>query len=158
VRNTRTTRSPYARPAADLARDLAAGLAAGRERLEQIARNPNQPKINGWHAALHACDYNLDWFQIGTSTTRPGSSPTETPPTWRGRWSPAGAVGNHGYEAAYYIVFEEGQGDQLNGANRYRLQDMAGFLAAPSNDQNLWMALGGDVKERAPSRGRSESP
>jgi hypothetical protein len=31
-------------------------------------------------------------------------------------------------------------------------------ITNPSNDQNLWMALGGDVKERAPSRGRSESP
>jgi hypothetical protein len=41
--------SPYAQPAADLAGDLADGLAAGRGRLEQLARNPNQPKVNGHH-------------------------------------------------------------------------------------------------------------
>jgi hypothetical protein len=87
-------RSPYGLPAADLARDLAEGLAAGRERLEQIARNPNLPKLNGWHAGLHACDYNLDWFQIGTiddpGLETPGPHPG-APGAGHGR--PRGAVG-----------------------------------------------------------------
>jgi hypothetical protein len=42
-------RSPCGLPAADLAE----GLAAGRQGLEQIARNPNQPKLNGPPGAGH---------------------------------------------------------------------------------------------------------
>jgi hypothetical protein len=105
-----------------LARDLAEGLAAGRQRLEQIARNPNQPKLNGWHAALH-CDYNLDWFQIGTIDDPAWKLPNrDAAHLARAMVARGGLWGNHGYEAAYYIVFEDGQGNQLSGANRYRLR------------------------------------
>jgi hypothetical protein len=112
--------SPYAQSDPDLARDLAAGHAAGKERLEQIARNPNQPKLNGWHAAIHAVDYNLDWFELGTLDDPTWKLPDrDTAHVARAMVARGGLWGNHGYEAAYYIVFEDGHGEQLNGANRY---------------------------------------
>jgi hypothetical protein len=115
--------SPYAKASSELAGELTAGLAAGRERLEEIARAGSQAKINGWHTALHACDYNLDWFEVGTIDD----------PAWKlqdraqahvGRAMVArgGLWGNHGYEACYYIVFEDADGQQLHGANRYRVR------------------------------------
>jgi len=114
--------SPYASATPDLAADLTAGLAAGRERLEQIARAESQPKLNGWRSALHALDFNVDWFEIGTIDD----------PSWRlddrvqahvarAMVARGGLWGNHGYEAAYFITFEDGDGTQLNGANRYRI-------------------------------------
>jgi hypothetical protein len=72
--------SPYAQPAADLARDLA-GLAAGREQLEQIARNPNQPKVTGWPPSGPA-------VSIGAGSS---ASPAPTDPLrdrGRGGWWP----------------------------------------------------------------------
>jgi hypothetical protein len=89
--------SPYAKAPAELADQLTAGLAVGRER--------------------------LDWFQIGTLDD----------PAWklgdraqahlaRAMVARGGLWGNHGYEAAYHIVFEDGDGQQLNGGHSYQVR------------------------------------
>lgn len=67
--------------------------------------------------------YNLDWFEIGTLDEPAWNlDDRETAHLARAMVARGGLWGNHGYEAAYYIVFEDSDGEQLNGANDYRLR------------------------------------
>ena len=116
--------SPYADPDPELAAVLRAGLEEGRAELEQALRNSPVPKQNGWNLTYHTFDYNLDFFELGALDD----------PKWKADLEPrirymlrAGAArgglwGNHGYEAAYAMVYEDSDGDQLNGSNRYELR------------------------------------
>jgi hypothetical protein len=75
-------------------------------------------------AAYHIFDYNLDFFEIGALDD----------PAWKLKAEPqdryllrAGAArsglwGNHGYEAAYAMVYEDADGEQLTGRHRYILR------------------------------------
>lgn len=115
--------SPYADAPADLAAALTAGVTAGRERLEQVTRGGTRPPVNGWMLGLHLFDYNLDHFGLGTLDD----------PAWkiadrdvahveRAIAARAGLWGNHGYEAAYSVVYVDADDQQLNGAHRYTLR------------------------------------
>ena len=79
--------------------------------------------VNGWNLLVHAFDYNLDHFGIGTIDA----------PEWRiadraqayetrARSARNGLWGNHGYEAVYGEVFVDSEGRQLNGAHAYELR------------------------------------
>lgn len=118
------TTSPYADPDPDLAAALVAGADQGRAVLEQALRNASSPKQNGWDVNYHVFDYNLDFFEVGALDE----------PQWKFEGAPGeryvlraaaargGLWGNHAYEAAYVMVYEDAQGNQLNGANRYTLR------------------------------------
>jgi hypothetical protein len=116
--------SPYVDPDPGLARALRAGLEEGRRELERALRNGPTPKQNGWSLTYHTFDYNLDFFEVGALDD----------PNWKADVEPrsryllrAGAArgglwGNHGYEAAYAMVYEDRDGKQLNGGDRYELR------------------------------------
>ena len=77
----------------------------------------------GWlqgPAAYHVFDYNLDFFEIGAlddDTWKLADGPERY--EQRALAARAGLWGNHGYEAAYAMVYRDGDGDALDGANRY---------------------------------------
>ena len=116
--------SPYVDPDPGLAATVRGGLRQGRAALEQALTHSPSPKQNGWNLTYHIFDYNLDFFEVGALDD----------PTWKLKAEPkdryllrAGAArgglwGNHGYEAAYAMVYEDADGQQLNGNRRYSLR------------------------------------
>jgi hypothetical protein len=115
--------SPYRDAAADLAAALRDGLAAGRERLETALMSAPSPKQNGWDLTYHIFDYNLDFFEIGAlneSQWKLAEGPTRY--LLRAGAARGGLWGNHGYEAAYAMVYVDGDGRPLDGSGRYELR------------------------------------
>ncbi len=117
------TSSPYHDTDARLAAALRDGLAAGRERLETALKNTPSPKQNGWDLTYHVFDYNLDFFEIGALDD----------PRWKVAYGPGryllragvargGLWGNHGYQAAYAMVYVDSDGQPLHGERRYELR------------------------------------
>ena len=112
--------SPYVSPDPALATALINGLAAGREHVEEGLKHGASPEVNGWKLTYHAFDYNLDFFEIGAlddprwKIADPKLRYIERALSARG-----GLWGNHGYEAAYAMVYNDSEGTQLDGANRY---------------------------------------
>lgn len=116
--------SPYIDPDLDLAVALRRGLERGRAAMEQALKDTPSPRRNGWHLTYHLFDYNLDFFEIGALDA----------PEWKMEVDPqlrymvrAGAArgglwGNHAYEAAYAMIYEDADGNPLNGASRYALR------------------------------------
>lgn len=116
--------SPYAGdPDEELASGLRAGLQAGKERLEDALVHGAGPEQNGWKLTYHVFDYNLDFFEVGALDD----------PRWkledpklryleRALSARGGLWGNHGYEAAYAMVYQDGDGDPLDGSKSYRLR------------------------------------
>ena len=115
--------SPYPMPGPALLEVLTDGLAAGRERLEAALRGGAGPAQNGWSLTYHLFDYNLDFFEVGAR-----DDPAWKLPDGPGRYlqraaaARGGLWGNHGYEAAYAMVFVAGDGAPLDGAHRYELR------------------------------------
>ena len=116
--------SPYVDPDPGLAATVRGGLRQGRAALEQALTHSPSPKQNGWNLTYHSFDYNLDFFEVGALDD----------PSWKLKAEPkdryllrAGAArgglwGNHGYEAAYAMAYEDGTGQQLNGSHQYMLR------------------------------------
>ncbi|GAA5195417.1 DUF1254 domain-containing protein [Microbacterium jejuense] len=80
-------------------------------------------KPGAWSQTLHVFDYNLDFFEVGTKDDE----------AWRiadpklrigGRAvaAKAGLWGNHGYEAAYVMTFQDSDGQALTGEHEYDLR------------------------------------
>lgn len=114
--------TPFLSPSEELADALRSGLAAGRERMESALRDGGAPRQNGWSMAYHAFDYNLDFFEVGALDDDRWKLPdTEGRYLMRALAARGGLWGNHGYEAAYAMVYEDGEGEQLDGSNRYEL-------------------------------------
>ncbi|MFS0701324.1 DUF1254 domain-containing protein [Cellulomonas sp. 179-A 4D5 NHS] len=102
---------------------LVQGYAAGQAALGEALRSGPSPQVNGWHLTLHAFDYNLDFFEVGTlddprwKLTDPRVRiPERAAAAFGGLW------GNHGYEAAYFMVYVDADGEQLDGANACTLR------------------------------------
>ena len=116
--------SPYVDPDPELAAALRAGLEEGRAELEQALRNSPVPKQNGWNLTYHTFDYNLDFFELGALDDPKWKADVEPRVRYMLRAGAArgGLWGNHGYEAAYAMVYEDRDGNQLNGSNRYELR------------------------------------
>ncbi|MET0975856.1 MAG: DUF1254 domain-containing protein [Leifsonia sp.] len=107
----------------DVVAALEAGYVAGAAVLEQILHAGSSPKRNGWTLTFHVFDYNLDHFEVGTiDDPRWKLSDESTRIAERAAAARAGLWGNHGYEAAYAMVYEDADGQQLNGRNRYELR------------------------------------
>jgi len=115
--------SPFTDGDGELATILRAGIAEGRERIEQALRHGAGPKQNGWDLTYHAFDYNLDFFEVGAVdddmwklADGPGRYLMRALAARGGLW------GNHGYEAAYAMVYVDGEGNELDGARGYELR------------------------------------
>jgi hypothetical protein len=123
----------------------AAALREGHQRggaaLAQVLKGGHAPEVNGWLINLHAFDYNLDHFGIGTIDA-PGwriEEPMERL-VMRAGAALGGLWGNHGYEAAYVSVYVDDAGEQLTGAHRYELT-----LDPPPPNDAFWSLTMYDV-------------
>ena len=115
--------SPYPMPGPALHQALTQGLAAGRETLEQAVRGAAAGTRNGWGLTYHVFDYNLDFFEVGALDDDRWKLP-DGPARYvqRAAAARAGLWGNHGYEAAYAMVYLDGAGEPLDGSRRYELR------------------------------------
>jgi hypothetical protein len=113
--------SPYVDPDPELAQVLKAGQKAGQEFIEANSKAGGEP-VNGWSMITHIFDYNLDSFAVGTVDS----------PQWkigdrakahvlRAVAARVGLWGNHAYEAAYAMLWDDEHGEKLNSAQRYVL-------------------------------------
>jgi len=114
--------SPFTDGDSELASTLRAGSAGGREQMEQALRHGGGSKQNGWDLTYHGFDYNLDFFEVGAL-----DDDTWKLPDGPGRYlmralaARGGLWGNHGYEAAYAMVYVDADGNELDGARGYEL-------------------------------------
>ena len=116
-------RSPYVDPDPELAEALRSGLASNRRAMETALHNEASPTVNGWKLTYHLFDYNLDFFEVGALDE--AAWKIEDPKLryiQRALAARAGLWGNHGYEAAYAMVYEDGDGAPLSGDHVYRLR------------------------------------
>ena len=70
------------------------------------------PVQNGWNLTYHVFDYNLDFFEVGAlddAAWKLDDGPARY--MQRALAARAGLWGNHGYEAAYAMVYLDGDGD-----------------------------------------------
>jgi hypothetical protein len=115
--------SPFTDPGTPVAAAARTGHAAGRQRMEDALKHSSSPRQNGWQLTYHVFDYNLDFFEVGAL-----DEPQWKLPDGPGRYleravaARAGLWGNHGYEAAYAMVYDDGDGQPLDGAHRYTLR------------------------------------
>ena len=72
--------SPYTQVADERRAALREGLAAGRERLEQILKEGDSPKQNGWRSTTTSSTTTTTSSSSAPSTTRSGGSPTAGAP------------------------------------------------------------------------------
>ena len=102
---------------------LRAGAITGRARLEAALHGGSSPMQNGWQLTYHAFDYNLDCFELGALDDERWKLP-DTPARYleRAAAARAGLWGNHGYEAAYAMVYDDADGNPLDGSQRYLLR------------------------------------
>jgi hypothetical protein len=115
--------SPYPMPGPTLHAALTEGLAAGRALLEDAVKGGGSATQNGWGLTYHAFDYNLDFFEVGALDDPRWTLP-DGPARYVQRAAAArgGLWGNHGYEAAYAMVYRDGAGEPLDGSRRYELR------------------------------------
>lgn len=101
---------------------LEAGYAGGKARIQAELHGGHAEVINGWQMVLHSFDYNLDYFSVGTIDA----------PEWkiadpdarlfvRAAAAMGGLWGNQAYEAAYFSVYEDSNGEPLSGEHEYTL-------------------------------------
>jgi hypothetical protein len=115
--------SPYADASPELGAALRAGLAAGRQQMEQALTDGAGPRQNGWSLTYHIFDYNLDFFEVGALDEDQWKLPDdESRYLIRALSARGGLWGNHGYEAAYAMVYDDGDGQPLDGAHAYELR------------------------------------
>ena len=135
--------SPYLDPDPGLATALREGLALGKKNLEEALTHGASPEVNGWKLTYHVFDYNLDFFEVGALDD----------PAWklenpkvryieRALSARAGLWGNHGYEAAYAMSWDDGDGHTLDGNHSYRLR----FQPTPPVDA-FWSVTMYDLPE-----------
>ena len=126
--------SPYRDPDSALAAALRDGLAAGREQLEEVLKHGPVAQQNGWSLTYHGFDYNLDFFEVGALDDAGWMLP-DGPERYLARAAAArgGLWGNHGYEAAYAMVYVDSDGRALDGERRYTLR-----FAAPPPCRAFW--------------------
>jgi hypothetical protein len=115
--------SPYVDADPAFAAALTEGLARGRASVEQTLTSGQTPKQNGWDLTYHSFDYNLDFFEVGALDDEHWKLP-EGPMRYVVRAGAArgGLWGNHGYEAAYPMVYVDADGRALDGSHRYELR------------------------------------
>jgi hypothetical protein len=134
--------SPYVELAGERAAVLVEGAKAGQAQIEELMKDVHASP-EGWQSALHIFDYNLDYFEVGTINT----------PEWkiedrqmayvtRAIAARAGLFGNHGYEAAYAVIWVDADGNPLDGSHRYELR-----LQTPPPVDAFWSLTMYDVPD-----------
>ncbi|HEX4519926.1 MAG TPA: DUF1214 domain-containing protein [Gaiellaceae bacterium] len=115
--------SPYVDAEPVLAEMVRAGVARGTEAIEQALHHTGDLQ-NGWNLTYHAFDYNLDFFEIGALDESQWKLDLVPKLRYFARAAAArgGLWGNHGYEAAYAMVYLDGDGNLLDGTKSYRLR------------------------------------
>ena len=115
--------SPYTDRYSELAAVLPRALASAKQKMEDALKSDASPIQNGWSLTYHVFDYNLDFFEVGAlddDAWKLEDGPTRY--VQRALAARAGLWGNHGYEAAYAMVYLDRDGNALDGANRYELR------------------------------------
>jgi hypothetical protein len=117
------THSPYTDGDSELAAVLREALPTARQRMEEALKGDLAPVQNGWRRTYHAFDYNLDFFEVGALDDHAWKL-DDGPMRYvqRALAARGGLFGNHGYEAAYAMVYVDRDGNALDGANRYELR------------------------------------
>jgi hypothetical protein len=115
--------SPYTDAESELAAVLRAALPSAKQKMEGALKRDTAPLQNGWSLTYHVFDYNLDFFEVGALDDDAWKLP-DGPARYaqRALAARAGLWGNHGYEAAYAMVYLDGDGNPLNGSHRYELR------------------------------------
>ncbi|MEE1800927.1 MULTISPECIES: DUF1254 domain-containing protein [unclassified Streptomyces] len=115
--------SPYRSPEPELADALREGFTEGSERVEYAATHAEGPEQNGWRLAYHAFDHNADFFGTGvltgpewTVTDRDAARLLRAAAARTDLW------GGHGYEAAYAMIWNDADGEPLEGRHTYTLR------------------------------------
>jgi hypothetical protein len=113
--------SPFVKPDSDLHDVLVEGEKQAKALLEELSRTLIK-MVDGWATARHAFDYNLDRCGPGTIDTaewkiddRKIAYVTRAVAARMGLW------GNHGYEADYEILWQDGNGEFFDGSHAYEL-------------------------------------
>jgi len=115
--------SPYRDADPALAAALSGGLERGRAGLEETLKSSPNPKQNGWDLTYHIFDYNLDFFEVGALNDERWKLPDDpTRYLVRAGAARGGLWGNHGYEAAYPMVYLDADGQALDGSQSYELR------------------------------------
>jgi len=101
---------------------LKEGYALGKEALESALRTAGL-LADHWLVNFHVFDYNLDFFEVGAIDS-PEWKMAEPRTRYAQRASAAlgGLWGNHAYEAAYIMTYEDADGERLTGDHVYRLR------------------------------------
>ena len=91
--------------------------------MEAFLTKGQSPEQNGWKLTYHVFDYNLDFFEIGALDDERWKL-ADGPARYveRALAARGGLWGNHGYEAAYAMVYDDADGEQLDGRHRYELR------------------------------------
>jgi hypothetical protein len=115
------TESPYVNPDADLRELLVEGEKQAKALLEELSRTLIT-MVDGWASGLHGFDYNLDRCGPGTIDSPEWKVPDrKNAYVLRAVAARMGMWGNHGYEAAYVILWQDGDGKFLDGSHTYEL-------------------------------------
>jgi hypothetical protein len=115
--------SPYPTMPRDRRTTIREGLERGREALEEAATTDHAALVNGWTNDLHAYDYNLDYFELGTVDAPQWTVPDrDAAHRMRAVAARTQLWGNHAYEAAYPTVHKDRHGDRLTGHRAYTLR------------------------------------
>lgn len=113
--------SPYVHPDADLAAALVERQKQGEAMIEELSRTTLKIE-RGWSSARHAFDYNLDHLGLGTIDTPDWKIADRTTAyVTRAVAARLGLWGNHGYEADYEILWQDADGEPLDGSRRYEV-------------------------------------
>ena len=113
--------SPLVDPDPDLAAALVEGRRRGDATLEELSKT-SLKMVDGWSSAMHAFDYNLDHQGIGTIDAPEWKIADRTTAyVTRAVAARLGLWGNHGYEARYDILWQDENGDELDGSHAYEL-------------------------------------
>jgi hypothetical protein len=113
--------SAYTNPDAELRGVLSEAEKQAKALIDELSETSIKI-VDGWSSAKHAVDYNLDRCGPGTLDT----------PEWkiadrkrayvvRAAAARFGLWGNHGYEADYELLWQDENGDLLDGSHRYEL-------------------------------------
>jgi hypothetical protein len=101
---------------------LREGAKAGEAMIEKLMKQVHATP-EGWQPITHVFDYNLDFYEIGTIDAPEWRIEDRTKAyVTRAIAARGGLWGNHGYEAAYAIVWVDADGNPLDGTKRYELR------------------------------------
>ncbi len=108
-------------PSEDLVTALIAGAAQGTELVESLASG-GQGDAGSWTSGMHLFDYNVDHLGIGTIDAPEWKvADRRTACVMRAAAARTGLWGNHGYEADYEVIYQDEDGETLNGSRRYEV-------------------------------------